>query len=117
MSVLSSVRSVRRPGEHGILAPAARLDGWLLVVLVVLLVTCAVRYVDRHGLHAAAVAVLAGAVALGIAYATRGLLPGRTWWPTAWVTAMVVLWGALTAVAPSLIRMRSLSVSSGRRSG
>ncbi len=91
----------RRPGEHGILAPAVRLDRWLLVVLVVLLVACAVRYVDRHGLDAAGIAVLAGAAALGLAYATRGLLLGRTWWPAAWVTGMVVLWGALTAVAPS----------------
>ncbi|GAA1507191.1 sensor histidine kinase [Nocardioides humi] len=91
----------RRPGERGILAPAGRLDRWLLVVLVVLLVTCAVRYVDRHGLDAAGIAVLAGALVLGLAYATRGLLAGRAWWPTAWVTGMVVLWGALTAVAPS----------------
>jgi signal transduction histidine kinase len=91
----------RRPGEHGILAPAGGLDRWLLVVLVVLLVTCAVRYVDRHALDAAGVAVLAGAVVLGLAYATRGLLADRSWWPTVWVTGMVVLWGALTAVAPS----------------
>lgn len=91
----------RRPGVHGILAPAAGLDRWLLVVLVVLLVTCAVRYVDRHGLGATGVAVLAGALVLALAYATRALLPGRSWWPTAWVVAMVVLWGALTTVAPS----------------
>lgn len=99
MSLLSSVS--RRPGEHGILAPAARLDRWLLVVLVVLLVTCSVRYLDRHGFDSAGVAVLAGALALGLAYATRGLLREKPWWPTVWVTAMVVLWGALTAVAPS----------------
>lgn len=96
---LSSV--TRRPGEHGILAPAARLDRWLLVVLVVLLVTCAARYADRHALDATGIAVLAGAVVLGLAYATRGLVRGTTWWPTVWVTGMVVLWGALTAVAPS----------------
>lgn len=99
MSVLGSV--TRRPGEHGILAPAARLDRWLLVVLVLLLAACAVRYVDRHTLDATGVAVLAGALVLGLAYATRGLLRGRTWWPTVWVIGMVVLWGALTAVAPS----------------
>ncbi len=99
MSVLSSV--ARRPGEHGILAPAARLDRWLLAVLVVLLVTCAVRYAERHGLDARGFAVLAGALVLGLAYATRGLVRGTTWWPTVWVTGMVVLWGALTAVAPS----------------
>lgn len=88
-------------GVHGILAPAARLDRWLLVVLVVLLSASAMRYVDRHGLDAAGAAVLAGALVLGLAYATRGLLPSRAWWPTAWVIAMVVLWGALTTVAPS----------------
>ncbi len=100
-SCLSSAPSRAVPVEHGILAPAARLDRWLLVVLVVLLVTCAVRYADRHALDATGLAVLAGAVVLGLAYATRGLVRGTTWWPTVWVTGMVVLWGALTAVAPS----------------
>ncbi|KRB76472.1 histidine kinase [Nocardioides sp. Root190] len=90
-----------RPGEHGILAPAARLDRWLLAVLVVLLVTCAARYVDRHDLDPTGVAVLTGAVVLAAAYATRGLLAGRPWWPTAWVLAMVALWSALTVAAPS----------------
>ena len=88
-------------GVHGILAPAARLDRWLLVVLVVLLATSAMRYVDRHGLDAAGVAVLAGALLLGVAYAARGFLPSGARWPTAWVLAMVLLWGALTAAAPS----------------
>lgn len=90
-----------RPGERGILAPAARLDRWLLAVLVVLLVTCAVRYVDRHDLDATGLAVLGGAATLGVAYAIRGLVIGRTWWPTAWVLAMVALWSALTLAAPS----------------
>lgn len=88
-------------GVHGILAPAVRLDRWLLVVLVVLLVTSALRYVDRHGLDPAGVAVLAGAALLGLAYATRGLMSSRPWWPAAWVVGMVILWGALTAAAPS----------------
>jgi signal transduction histidine kinase len=91
----------RRAGMQGILAPAARLDHWLLAVLVVLLVTSAARYVDRHGLDRAGLLVLAGAAVLGLAYAVRGLLPPRPWWPTAWVVGMVVLWGLLTAVAPS----------------
>ncbi|MCP3423989.1 sensor histidine kinase [Nocardioides pinisoli] len=100
---MAATASLRRPpdGVRGILAPAERLDRWLLVVLVVLLVTCAVRYLDRHGLDTAGVAVLVGAAVLGAAYAARGLLPGRSWWPTAWVVGMVVLWGVLTAVAPS----------------
>lgn len=89
-----------RPGERGILAPAARLDRWLLVVLAALLVACSVRYVDRHALDARGIAILAGAVALGLAYATRGLV-GRSSWPTVWVTGMVVLWAALTIAAPS----------------
>ncbi|WP_217996810.1 sensor histidine kinase [Nocardioides jensenii] len=93
--------SGRSRGVRGILAPADRLDQWLLVMLLVLLVTCAVRYVDRHGLGATGVGVLAGALLLGSAYASRGLLTGRAWWPTVWVGAMVVLWGVLTAVAPS----------------
>jgi signal transduction histidine kinase len=88
-------------GVHGILAPAARLDRWLLVVLVVLLAASAMRYLDRHGLDAAGAAVLAGALVLGLAYAARGLLPSRAWWPTVWVTGMVLIWSALTTVAPS----------------
>ncbi|MFC7726521.1 sensor histidine kinase [Nocardioides sp. GCM10028917] len=100
---MAATASLRRTpeGVRGILAPAERLDRWLLVVLLVLLVACAVRYLDRHGLDAAGAAVLLGAVVLGAAYAARGLLPGRSWWPTVWVVGMVVLWGALTAVAPS----------------
>jgi len=88
-------------GVRGILAPAARLDRWLLVVLLVLLATCAGRYVDRHGVGATGAGVLGGAAVLGAAYATRGLLGGRTWWPTVWACGMVVLWAALTTVAPS----------------
>ncbi len=100
---MSKSAAEREPatGMHGILAPAARLDRWLLVVLVVLLATSALRYLDRHGLDAAGAAVMAGALVLGLSYATRGLLPSRAWWPTAWVSGMVLLWGALTTVAPS----------------
>lgn len=100
---MTATAPVRRPpaGVRGILAPAERLDRWLLVVLVVLLITSGLRYLDRHGLDARGAAVLVGAGALGVAYATRGLMTGRAWWPTVWVVAMVVLWGALTAVAPS----------------
>jgi signal transduction histidine kinase len=100
---MTATAPVHRPpaGVRGILAPAERLDRWLLLVLVVLLVTCAVRYLDRHGLDAPGVAVLAGAGALGVAYGTRGLMSGRAWWPAVWVVGMVVLWGALTAIAPS----------------
>jgi signal transduction histidine kinase len=100
---MSTPPTARQPaaGLHGILAPAARLDRWLLVVLVLMLVSSAVRYLDRHGLDAAGAAVLAGALVLGLAYATRGLLPTRAWWPRVWVIGMVLLWAVLTTVAPS----------------
>lgn len=100
---MSTSLSERAPaaGVHGILAPAIRLDRWLLLVLVALLAASAMRYVDRHGLDASAARVLAGAVVLGLAYAIRGLLPRHPWWPTVWVAGMVLLWAALTTVAPS----------------
>jgi signal transduction histidine kinase len=91
----------RDAGLHGILAPAALLDRWLLVVLLVLLATGSARYVQRHDLGVIGIAVLVGAFTLGLAYATRYLLPGRSWWPTVWVAGMVVLWAALTVAAPS----------------
>lgn len=90
-----------RTGVHGILAPAVQLDRWLPVVLVALVATSAVRYVDRHGLGVTGILILLGAGSLALAYATRSLLPGRTWWPTAWVAGMVLLWSVLTLVAPS----------------
>jgi signal transduction histidine kinase len=90
-----------RTGVRGILAPAAALDRWLQVVLVLLVATCAVRYVDRHGLGTTGALILIGAAGLAVAYSSRSLLPDRSWWPTVWVVAMVLLWGGLTVVAPS----------------
>lgn len=87
--------------EEGILAPVARLDRWLDGVLLVLLVTCSARYLLRHDLDATALLVLAGAVVLGAAYATRRLVADHTLWPTVWVGVVVVLWVTLTLVAPS----------------
>ena len=87
-----------RPGLHGILAPAARLDRWLPVVLLVLVATSAVRYVDRHGLGVLGTLVLLGAAALVLGYS---VLPGRGPWPIVRVAALVVLWALLTLVAPS----------------
>lgn len=88
-------------GVRGILAPVARLDRWLQVVLLALVATSALRYADRHGLGADGVLVMVGAAVLAVAYSTRGLLGGRPWWPTAWILAIVALWTALTVVAPS----------------
>lgn len=90
-----------RAGAHGILVPDARLDRLLHGVLVALLLVCALRYVDRHGLDASAAFVLAGAAGLAIAYTARPLVARHRSGPTAWVVLLVVLWAALTVVAPS----------------
>ncbi|MGG5259092.1 sensor histidine kinase [Phycicoccus avicenniae] len=90
-----------RTGGGGILAPATGLDAWLRAVLVVLTVTCAVRYLVRHDFDAAGLGVLVGAVALVAAYSMRGRLPQGPSWPTAWLVAVVALWAALTVLAPS----------------
>jgi signal transduction histidine kinase len=90
-----------RAGEHGILAPVARLDRWLHAVLIALIVTCAIRYATRHGLAGTGVLILAGAAGLVAVYSARTLLRGRNWWPTVWVAGVTVLWVALTLTAPS----------------
>lgn len=90
-----------RTGLRGILAPVTKLDRWLQVVLVVLVASSAVRYVDRHGLGSAGMLIVLGAAGLAAAYSTRTLRYHRPWWPTAWVAAMVLLWSVLTLVAPS----------------
>ena len=88
--------------EEGILAPVARLDRWLEAVLVVLLVTCSVRYLLRHDLDAHG-----GARPRGCGRPRRRLPdpPARGRRPRrgryVWVTVVVVLWVALTLVAPS----------------
>ncbi|WP_026378453.1 sensor histidine kinase [Agromyces italicus] len=90
-----------RTGIRGILAPVASLDRWLQIVFLALLATSAVRYLERHGLGADGVLVLAGAALLAVAYSVRPLLPTRSWWPTAWVVTVTVLWALLTLAAPS----------------
>jgi len=87
--------------EEGILAPVARLDRWLDAVLVVLLVTCSARYLLRHDLDGTALLVLAGATLLGAAYLTRRFVADHAAWPYVWIAVVVVLWVALTLVAPS----------------
>lgn len=88
------------PGARGILAPV-RFDRLLDAVLLVLLAAGAIRYLLRHGLDAAAVGVLAGAAVLGVVASLRGSVPRRGVWPTAWTSVVVVLWAALTLLAPS----------------
>ena len=88
-------------GRRGILAPTARLDRWLHIVLVGLVLTSALRYASRHDLDAGGLLVLAGAGALVAVYVARPLLRDHSWWPTVWVAILTVVWIALTLVAPS----------------
>ena len=90
-----------RPGSHGILASAARLDRWLHVVLIVLVFTSAVRYVSRHGLDLRGGLIIAGSVCLVAVYLARPVVRGRASWPTVWVVVVTLAWVALTLSAPS----------------
>lgn len=89
------------PGVRGILAPASQLGRWLTVVMTTLLASCALRYLDRHGMGPWGLVVLAGATVLAVAYASRGLGPRAAWWPTTWVGAVCLIWAVLTCTAPS----------------
>ncbi len=97
----SAAPAPSRLGSHGILASAARLDRWLRIVLIGLVVTSAVRYLSRHGLDLPGVLILAGSVCLVAVYLVRPLVRGRAWWPTVWVLVVTLVWGILTLVAPS----------------
>ena len=88
-------------GRRGILAPAVRLDRWLRIVLVGLVLTSAVRYAGRHELDVKGLLVLGGAALIVAVYVARPLLPERSWWPTAWVVVVLLVWAALTLAAPS----------------
>lgn len=88
-------------GSRGILASAVRLDRWLHLVLVALVVTSAVRYTGRHDLDARGWLVLTGAAALIGVYAARPKVPTGDPWPTLWVVLVTVVWVLLTLVAPS----------------
>jgi len=90
-----------RAGLRGILAPARLLDRGLFLVLLVLLVTCAIRYLDRHGHGLNGTLILVGAAVLATAYPMRALRHQNPWWPTIWVSIMVLAWAGLTAAAPS----------------
>lgn len=93
----------RRRGVRGILAGDPRLDRWLDVVLVVLTLAAAARYVDGHGLGDRAPAVLGAAALLVVGYATRPRAgrreSGRP--AAAWCLGLVVVWAVLLALAPS----------------
>ncbi|MGD8200026.1 sensor histidine kinase [Ornithinimicrobium sp. W1679] len=89
------------PRVRGILAPAGGLDRWLQVVLLALVLACALRYVDRHGLGPTGQVVLAGAAGFALVYAARAAVPTGAGGPVAWVLLTTALWTSLTLAAPS----------------
>lgn len=93
----------RRRGVRGILADISRLDVWLDVVLVVLTLASAARYVDGHGLGDRAPAVLGGATVLLACYAARPRSGRGTpgWWQRTWCLSLVAIWFVLVVLAPS----------------
>lgn len=99
--------AVRRP-PGGLLASVGRFDLWLDVTMVLVVLTCTIRYLTRHGLADWGVAVLAGAalltalhlVASRLATANATATGGR-WVAVAAVLGAVVAWMGLTLVAPS----------------
>lgn len=90
------------PDRRGaLLARVERLDTWLHLSLVVLVVSAAVRYVLRHPLDSRGVLVLVGAGVLLAAYLARPLVERRGGPATWWVAAVVVIWAGLAMLAPS----------------
>lgn len=87
-------------GVRGILAPV-RFGRALQIVLIVLIVVCAIRYLLRHGEGENAGVVLAGAAALAVTAVLQGVVPRRGAWPAVWTLVVCVLWAALTLAAPS----------------
>ncbi len=84
------MRNHQGAGSHGILAPATRLDRWLPVVLVALVLTSAVRYAGRHAVDGAGLLVLVGAGGLIVVYLARPLTRGHDRWPTLWLVVVTL---------------------------
>ncbi len=77
-----------------------RLDRWLDLIFVVLLLSSALRYHERHDLFADGLPVLLGSTGLVTGYALRPLATKRGW-GIAWSLIVVALWALLTLLAPS----------------
>lgn len=90
-----------RGRRRGVLAPASRLDRWVGLVLVVLLVASSARYVQRHPLDGSTPVVLGAAAVLGASWFLRGRWTRRSWWPSARVAVVLTAWTVLVLLAPS----------------
>lgn len=90
-----------RADSRGVLAPAVRLERWLRIVLVTLVVTSALRYAGRHGLDARGLLVLAGAACLVGVYVARPLVRARPGGARVWLGVVLLVWATLTLAAPS----------------
>lgn len=88
-------------GSAGLLARVDRFDLWLGAVMLVVVVTCAVRFVSRHGDSDSGVVVIIGAVVLAALHgAVIRMTPGLVQAVAATI-GVAVVWGVLTVVAPS----------------
>ncbi|WP_313812925.1 sensor histidine kinase [Glutamicibacter sp.] len=86
--------------RRGILGQMQRLDRWLDLIFVILLLSSALRYHERHDLFADGLPVLLGTAGLVVAYALRPLA-NKHGWSIAWSLVVVALWALLTLIAPS----------------
>jgi len=92
------------PTPPALLARVPGFDVWLVLAMVVVVVTCAARYLSRHGLDAGGVTVLAGATVLAVGYgfALRTTVVERVGGGrVAAVLGVAVVWAVLTVAAPS----------------
>lgn len=84
-----------RRDDHGLLAPADSLRPWIDLSVAVLLLASTFRYLSRHGLADLSGPILVCVLALALAYylrQARGVLQA---------SVVVLLWAALTLLAPS----------------
>ena len=86
--------------RRGILGQMQRLDRWLDLIFVILLLSSTLRYHERHDLFSDGLPVLLGTAALIVAYALRPLA-NRHRLGVVWSLVVVVLWAVLTMIAPS----------------
>ncbi len=92
-----------RPRLTGMLANAGRLDVWLHVALVLLIVTSVWRYLIGHGFGDDAPVIMAGAVLLVVVYLAYPSVSRSTSSIAAplWCLMLVVVWLVLVILAPS----------------
>lgn len=87
--------------QAGLLARVDRFDLWLGAVMLVVVATCAVRFVSRHGVSGSGVIVIVGALVLAVLYGAVIRMTTGQLRAVAATIGVAVVWGILTVVAPS----------------